>query len=153
MVNNIQIRVEVLHRKHNGNSAVVSLNDVRQVFQKDSLENAPKNLMSDPVCADVFKSYMPEVLNGDYPDAAFPLGKVMQKTKEAQEVGCEYNVYRNSNGRPAGCMHMVPSQISGFCRFSDIYCSGRASQDTAHSWMCWLLSFRMERQQQVAKLL
>ena len=65
----------------------MSFDDVKQVFHKRSLENAPENWHSDPIYAKVFKSCMLKVLAGKDEGGVFPLVKVMEKSKKSNQKG------------------------------------------------------------------
>ena len=120
MVMIIKAQLLRLHGKYGGVSPFMCMKDIRSVFHKRSLENAPQDWYTDPIYAKVFKQCTTEVLATDDRGGAFPIVQVMNKIKLAQPTGYEYDVFVPLSGQPIDLIHMVTSQKESRLRFGDI---------------------------------
>ena len=119
MVFNVRLKVKRLQMKHYGDH--IPGNEIRKVFQDDSLEMSPENWDSDPIFADIYHKAMMEVLNGNTNDDSFPIVDIMEKIKTMQPKGYDYRAFCMEGGeRPMGVLHMVPMMIKGTLRYGNI---------------------------------
>ena len=139
MVMNMKARVRMLHRKHGGVSPTIPMEEMRNVFHKHSLENAPQDWNTDPIYAKVFKQCMTEVLSTDECGGPFPILKVMEKVKELQTAGYDFDVFRSLSGQPVGLLQMVPAQKEYHLRWGDI--AAGDSQDKTKNTYGWFGPF------------
>ena len=99
---------------------MIPKNDIGRIFHVNSMEMAPEDWDSDPVSAKIYKDAMTEILTGDADDDSFAIEKIMQRVKSKIHKGYDYRIYRSTDGRPQGAMHMLPSQITAFVRYGNV---------------------------------
>ena len=133
MVMNVKARALRLAHKFRNNPSAMSLEGVRNLFNPDSLENAPKNWHSDPIYANVYKECMFKVLSDNDAGGVFPIVKVVEKIKEKQPKGYDFGIYYAINARPCGVMQMTPAQSRAFLRWGDL-CAIDAQEKMKNLW-------------------
>lgn len=106
----------------------------QQIFDKDSLENAPVDWDKNPVFAKIFKQSMMDVCSGDDPNE-FRLAKLMKNVKLKLQSGYDFKIYHGPNGRPSGVMQMTPYQCHNFRRFGNVIsCDMQLKRKNTMGW-------------------
>ncbi len=105
MMFNFCLKCKELQNKY-GSLVNAPKDKANSVFDPKSLENAPEHWDTNTVYSEVFKEAMQDVLLGNIEDfdRHIEIVKIMEKVKQYQGDGYDYQVFYAEDRRPTGIM-------------------------------------------------
>ncbi len=120
MVWNVRMRAQQLKQSYGGDPDSYPSDEIRRIFNPDSMEVAPEDWKTNPVFAKIYEDAMIETLSGDKEASTFPLVDILKKVKETQDSGYDYRIYYGKCKRPMGMIQMTPSQKYNYIRYGNL---------------------------------